>query len=58
MAIEYLLRGKRFQAVNDSVAYHCEDNPKEGDPVTREKLNAFIKEHETELQQLGGVRYF
>ena len=57
-AINCLIHGHKFEPVNDSVAYHCEDKPKEGHPVTRERLNAFIKEHEAELQQLGGVRYF
>lgn len=58
MAINYLVHGKKFEPVNDSVAYHCEDDPKPGHPVTKERLNAFIKEHEAELQQLSGVRYF
>ena len=53
MAINYLIHDKKFQAVNDSVAYHCEDKPKEGDPVTRKRLNDLIDEHELQLRVLG-----
>lgn len=59
MALNYLLNGKTFHAVNDSIAYHCEDNPKPGDVVVRKRLNDFIKEHEKELTDIGQpVMYF
>lgn len=59
MAIKYLVAGKKFQAVNDSVAYHCEDKPKEGHPRTRQQLNDFIDENKAALDAMGQpIRYF
>lgn len=59
MSLNYLLNGKRFEPVNDSVAYHCEDKPKAGDPRAIERFNKFVKDHEAEILSINQpIRYF